>query len=130
MSFFRLAKSLIVCLLYCLIRKKFVRMSIHPCKIIFKKTYENKVKSVSENVLCLEYSILINLLTFTQRIFQDTLSVNISSAKFDKIFSNRGNFCHDLSQKKFDHNLKESDVIFLSKTFCQRSFSCKVSHKI
>ena len=50
-------------------------------------TYENKVKSVSENVPCLEYSTSINLLTFTQRIFQDTLSVNISSAKFDKIFS-------------------------------------------
>ena len=60
-------------------------------------TYENKVKSVSENVPCLEYSTSINLLTFTQRIFQDTLSVNISSAKFDKIFSKQGNFYHNLS---------------------------------
>ena len=55
------------------------------------------MKPVSENVTCLEYSISINLLTFSQRIFQDALSVNISSAKFDNICSNRGNFYHDLS---------------------------------
>ena len=84
-----------------MIGKKFVRVSIHPCKLIFKKknsdTYENKVKSVSENIPCLEYSILINFLTFTQRTFSDTLLVNISLAKIDKIFSKRGNFYCELS---------------------------------
>ena len=55
------------------------------------------MKSSGKNVPCWENAISMNLLTFTQRIIEDTLSLNISSGKFDKIFSKQGNVYLELS---------------------------------
>ena len=71
------------------------------------------MKSVIENVPCLEYSISINLLTFTQRIFQDTLSVNISLAKFDKFSASEEIFTVTLVDRSLTIKINEDKFILV-----------------